>query len=91
MASRPSLKNPSESSIQPLALNLKDIDCFRYRVEDVLKSVTPKAIVALRTQDLQREVLHSKKLKQHFEANPQDSEALKKAFRSLEVGVYILV
>lgn len=79
------MANPAESAVVPLGLNLKDIDCFRYRVEDVLKSVTPKAVLGLRAQELQREILHSKKLTEHLEANPEDAQALKKAFRSLQV------
>ncbi|XP_055389049.1 uncharacterized protein LOC129618283 [Condylostylus longicornis] len=81
IASRSSLTNPGQPAVQQLGLNLKDIDCFRYRVEDILKTVTPKAVGSLRLQELQREVLHSQKLKQHFEANPDDARALKKAFR----------
>ena len=59
------------SVVRALPLNLKDIECFRYRVEDVSRGVTKRAIAAMRARELQREALHSAKLKAHFQENPQ--------------------
>lgn len=89
LVSRCSVTIPTQSALQPLAFNIADIDCFRYRVEDVLRTVTPKAIAAVRKRELHREILHAKNLKEHFGANPADAEALSKAFRTLRVGCFL--
>lgn len=72
------------STLKELGLNLQDIECFRYRLEDVLRSVTLKAIATLRAHELQRDLLRSKRLKEHFETNPDDAKALKNAFKSVQ-------
>jgi len=53
------------------------IEAFRYRVEDVLRSVTGLAIKNAKISELKSEILNSKKLKVHFEENPQDLKFLK--------------
>lgn len=86
VSSLPSLSPSSSlSALQPLALNLNDIECFRYRVEDIMKSVTRKTVGETRVSEIQREILHSKKLKDYFRENPEEAEVLKKAFRSTSV------
>lgn len=63
-----------ESKMQPLPLNfnMKELDAFRYRVEDTLRSVTSVAVKELRAAEIKREILNSSKLKSYFSENPND-------------------
>jgi ATP-dependent RNA helicase DDX56/DBP9 len=49
-----------------------EIEGFRYRMEDALRSVTAKRVSDARREEVRRELLNSEKLKQHFAANPLD-------------------
>ncbi|WOO76722.1 ATP-dependent RNA helicase DBP9 [Vanrija pseudolonga] len=49
-----------------------EIEGFRYRMEDALRSVTAKRVTDARREEVRRELLNSEKLKQHFAANPLD-------------------
>ncbi len=71
--------NDDESRMQPapLVFNMKEIETFRYRIEDVLKSVTATAIKELRLAEIKREILNSAKLKQYFQENPNDLKILR--------------
>lgn len=53
------------------------VDAFRYRMEDALRSVTRSAIKEARIQEMKNEILNSKALKAHFEENPKDLEYLR--------------
>ena len=59
----------SESLTQPqlLPLDMKELEVFRYRVQDAAKSVTTKAVHEARLKDLKMELLTSKRLAEHFE------------------------
>eukprot|EP00923_Selenidium_pygospionis_P032908 GHVN01057902.1.p1 GENE.GHVN01057902.1~~GHVN01057902.1.p1 ORF type:complete len:769 (-),score=101.32 GHVN01057902.1:2123-4429(-) len=70
-----------ESLIRPLPLTARDFICFKYRVDDVVAGVTKHAVTGIRARELQREALHSSRLKTYFKANPVDAEALEKAIR----------
>lgn len=50
----------------------KEIDGFRYRMEDALRAVTGKRIQEARREEVRKELLNSEKLKAHFAANPLD-------------------
>lgn len=63
--------------VGPLAFRMDQIESFRYRVEDCLRMVTDAAVNAARLADVRREIVNSEKLKEYFEENPQDLEALK--------------
>ncbi len=52
------------------------IEAFRYRMEDALRSVTRVAIKEARVKEIKWEMLHSEKLKSYWEENPQDLEYL---------------
>ena len=71
--------NDDESKMQPapLVFNMKEIETFRYRIEDVLKSVTATTIKELRLAEIRREILNSTKLKQYFQENPNDLKILR--------------
>lgn len=55
----------------------KEIDGFRYRMEDALRSVTTKRVSDARREEVRRELLNSEKLKSHFAANPLDLSFLR--------------
>ncbi|EGZ16074.1 hypothetical protein PHYSODRAFT_506165 [Phytophthora sojae] len=59
-----------------LAFDLKDIDCFRYRVEDVRRAVTRVAVREAQLADVKKEMLNSERLAAHFQANPRDLNML---------------
>ncbi len=63
--------------VGPLAFRMEQIEAFRYRVEDCLRMVTDAAVNAARLADVRREIVNSEKLKDYFDDNPQDLDALK--------------
>ena len=67
-----------ESRMQPspLLFNLRELDSFRYRVEDTLKGVTSIAVKEFRTAEIKREILNSAKLRTFFANNPNDLKVL---------------
>lgn len=68
----------TSSHISPFPLlTKKAVEFFRYRAEDVAKSVTKVAVRESRAQDLRNEILNSEKLKAHFDDNPKDLDLLK--------------
>ena len=56
----------------PLLFDLKDVESFRYRVEDTLRAVTQSSVRDFRGAELKREILNSAKLKAYFASNPGD-------------------
>ncbi|MES1908227.1 MAG: hypothetical protein MHM6MM_001201 [Cercozoa sp. M6MM] len=63
--------------LQPLpALDMADVERFRYRVDDVRRKVSKNAIREARVRQLKTEVLNSEKLRAHFEENPRELELL---------------
>ena len=63
--------------VKPYHFNMKQVDAFRYRMNDALRTVTALAIRQARTQEIRRELLKSEKLKRHFEENPNDLNRLR--------------
>lgn len=61
----------------PLIFNVNELDNFRYRVEDTLRSVTPAAVKELRAAEIKREILNSAQLKSYFAENPNDLKVLR--------------
>jgi ATP-dependent RNA helicase DDX56/DBP9 len=61
----------------PLVFNARELDSFRYRVEDTLRSVTQVAVRELRSAEIRREILNSEKLKTYFTENPSDLKVLR--------------
>lgn len=62
--------------IKPYTVNLSDLAGFRYRVEDMLRSVSKSAIKSARLLQLKAEIFNSETLKAHFEDKPVDKKAL---------------
>uniref|UniRef100_A0A8H8CIS5 RNA helicase n=1 Tax=Psilocybe cubensis TaxID=181762 RepID=A0A8H8CIS5_PSICU len=65
------------SKIKEYKFDMKQVEAFRYRMEDALRSVTKAAIREARVKELKTEILNSDKLKAHFEDNPLDLEFLR--------------
>ncbi|KAG5647838.1 hypothetical protein DXG03_007762 [Asterophora parasitica] len=65
------------SKIKEYKFDMKQVEAFRYRMEDALRSVTRSAIKEARIKELKTEILNSDKLKAHFEDNPLDLEFLR--------------
>ncbi|KAF7310047.1 ATP-dependent RNA helicase dbp9 [Mycena indigotica] len=65
------------SKVQEYRFDMKQVEAFRYRMEDALRSVTRAAVREARVAQLKAEILASDKLKAHFEDNPLDLEFLK--------------
>jgi ATP-dependent RNA helicase DDX56/DBP9 len=63
--------------VGPLAFRMDQIEAFRYRVEDSLRAVTDSAVHDARLTDVRREMMNSDRLKDYFEDNPLDYDALK--------------
>ncbi|KAF8576469.1 ATP-dependent RNA helicase dbp9 [Ramaria rubella] len=53
------------------------VEAFRYRMEDALRSVTRRAIGEARVKEITAEILNSDKLKAYFEDNPRTLEYLR--------------
>ena len=63
--------------IHPWNYDRTQVDAFRYRMEDALRSVTKVSIKEARIQEIKQEILNSEALKAHFEQNPRDLEYLR--------------
>ena len=61
----------------PLDFDLKELEGFRYRVEDVCRAVTRTAVRETRAAELKAELLNSERLSSHFEENPTDLQILR--------------
>lgn len=65
------------NDVQPYDFDMKQVEAFKYRVNDALRAVTQIAVREARTRELRQEILKSEKLKRHFEENPADLQHLK--------------
>ncbi|KAJ7289236.1 P-loop containing nucleoside triphosphate hydrolase protein [Mycena rebaudengoi] len=65
------------SKVMEYNFDMKQVEAFRYRMEDALRSVTRSAVREARVGQLKTEILNSDKLKAHFEDNPLDLEFLR--------------
>lgn len=63
--------------IEPYQFDNKQLDNFRYRMDDSFRSVTQTAVREARLKEIKMELMTSEKLKRHFEENPQDFETLR--------------
>lgn len=65
------------SKIKEYKFDMAQVEAFRYRMQDALRSVTRTAVKEARVKELKAEILASDKLKAHFEDNPLDLEYLR--------------
>lgn len=63
--------------LQPYSFDSKQVEGFRYRMEDGFRAVTQVAVREARIKELKQELLASGKLKRHFEENPQELQSLR--------------
>lgn len=63
--------------LQPYSFDPKQIEGFRYRLEDGFRAVTQVAVREARIKELREELLTSEKLKRHFEENPKELQTLR--------------
>ncbi|KAG7745070.1 hypothetical protein KL932_000100 [Ogataea haglerorum] len=63
--------------LKPYQFNMKQVEAFRYRMEDSFRSVTRAAVRDARLREIKQELMASEKLKRHFEENPQDLATLR--------------
>ncbi|MCJ1244522.1 ATP-dependent DNA/RNA helicase [Trapelia coarctata] len=63
--------------VKPYNFDMKQVDAFRYRMNDALRAVTRVAIREARVREVRQELLKSEKLKRHFEENPDDLKHLR--------------
>jgi len=68
-------------ALRPLPMQLADAERFRYRVEDMARGLTKRAVEKYRARELQLEALNSEKLKAYFEEHPEERRALQKTQR----------
>lgn len=65
-------ENDAGVKMQPYVFDMKQVEAFRYRMEDAFRAVTKVAIREARVKEIKQELLASEKLKRHFEENPDD-------------------
>lgn len=62
---------------KPFKFKMDEIEGFRYRARDVIRSITTKAIKEARIKEIKNELLNSEKLKSYFEENPREAQILR--------------
>lgn len=63
--------------VKPYVFDMKQVENFRYRMNDALRAVTRNSIREARTRELRQELVKSDRLKRHFEENPADLDHLR--------------
>lgn len=72
-------KNSNEAVVlfKPFKFKMDEIEGFRYRARDVIRSITSIAIKEARIKEIKNELLNSEKLKSYFEENPREAQILR--------------
>ncbi|XP_020369081.1 probable ATP-dependent RNA helicase DDX56 [Rhincodon typus] len=63
--------------LKPYQFRIEEIEGFRYRCKDAMRSVTKQSIKEARIKEIKQELLNSEKLKTYFEDNPRDFNLLR--------------
>ncbi|XP_066449257.1 probable ATP-dependent RNA helicase DDX56 [Eleutherodactylus coqui] len=63
--------------LHPYRFRMEEVEGFRYRCRDAMRSVTKQAIKEARLKEIKEELLNSEKLKTYFEDNPRDFNLLR--------------
>nr|CAB3237254.1 probable ATP-dependent RNA helicase DDX56 [Phallusia mammillata] len=66
-----------DTPLKPYQFKMEEIEGFRYRCKDAIRSVTKTRIREARVKEIRREMLNSEKLKTYFEENPNDLHVLR--------------
>ncbi|XP_018549827.1 probable ATP-dependent RNA helicase DDX56 [Lates calcarifer] len=67
----------SDSVLKPYEFKMEEIEGFRYRCRDAMRSVTKQAVREARLKEVKQELLNSEKLKTYFDDNPRDLQLLR--------------
>uniref|UniRef100_A0A669BS70 RNA helicase n=1 Tax=Oreochromis niloticus TaxID=8128 RepID=A0A669BS70_ORENI len=67
----------TNSPLKPYEFKMEQIEGFRYRCRDAMRSVTKQAVKEARLKEIKQELLNSEKLKTYFEDNPRDLQLLR--------------
>ncbi|XP_032364040.1 putative ATP-dependent RNA helicase DDX56 [Etheostoma spectabile] len=67
----------AECVLKPYQFKMEEIEGFRYRCRDAMRSVTKQAVREARLKEIKQELLNSEKLKTYFEDNPRDLQLLR--------------
>ncbi|KAM4678042.1 putative ATP-dependent RNA helicase DDX56 [Discoglossus pictus] len=67
----------AECVLRPYRFRMEEVEGFRYRCRDAMRSVTKQAIKEARLKEIKEELLNSEKLKTYFEDNPRDFHLLR--------------
>ncbi|KAH9900561.1 DEAD-domain-containing protein [Xylariomycetidae sp. FL2044] len=70
-------QNKLGKEVKPWNFDMKQVEAFRYRLNDALRAVTKVAIREARLRELRTELVNSEKLKRHFEENPDELRHLR--------------
>jgi len=73
----PSVGEDAKNPPVPLDFDLREIEGFRYRVEDVRRAVTSIAVKEARAAELKAQLLNSESLQSHFAFNTTDLQLLR--------------
>ncbi|CAM9107100.1 unnamed protein product, partial [Lampetra planeri] len=63
--------------LKPYQFKMEEIEGFRYRCRDAMRSVTKQAVKEARLKEIKQELLNSEKLKTYFDDNPRDLQLLR--------------
>ncbi|KAJ8339482.1 hypothetical protein SKAU_G00362680 [Synaphobranchus kaupii] len=67
----------TDTALKPYGFKMEEIEGFRYRCRDAMRSVTKQAVKEARLKEIKQELLNSEKLKTYFEDNPRDLQLLR--------------
>ncbi|XP_071754922.1 putative ATP-dependent RNA helicase DDX56 [Centroberyx gerrardi] len=67
----------ADCALKPYEFKMEEIEGFRYRCRDAMRSVTKQAVKEARLKEIKQELLNSEKLKTYFEDNPRDLQLLR--------------
>lgn len=81
----------ASSVFKPYQFKMEEIESFRYRANDALRSVTSIAIREARLKEIKHELLQSQRLKTYFEDNPRDYQILRhdRALHTIKVQSHL--
>ncbi|CAL8114920.1 unnamed protein product [Orchesella dallaii] len=73
-------------TLKPFNFKMEEVEGFRYRAKDAWKAVTRIAVREARLKEIRLEIMNSQKLKEFFESNPKEMQALRhdKALRTVK-------
>ncbi|KAJ3107156.1 ATP-dependent DNA/RNA helicase [Phlyctochytrium bullatum] len=71
------LKTQEGRELLEFVCDMVQVNAFKYRVDDAIKSITKTVVKEARLKEIKQEIINSEKLKAHFEDNPKDLQALR--------------